>query len=70
VPPADRDALVAALLRITGDAPLRDRVVARGLELARDTTLDVQARRVALFMRSAGAPRGGNDQREHAYRHG
>jgi glycosyltransferase involved in cell wall biosynthesis len=67
VPPADRDALVAALLRITGDAQLRDRVVARGLELARDTTLDVQARRVAVFMRSAGVPPDGNDQREHAY---
>jgi hypothetical protein len=45
---------------------LRGRIVARGLELAREATLDVQARRVARFMMCAAddsASRG----REYAY---
>jgi glycosyltransferase involved in cell wall biosynthesis len=65
VPPADPDALVAALLRITDDAELRGRLVARGLELARDRTLDVQTGRVARFMMSAGDP--ASHRREHGY---
>jgi glycosyltransferase involved in cell wall biosynthesis len=64
VPPSDPEALVAALRRITDDPELRDRLVARGLESARDTTLDVQAERVARFMMRAGDP--ASSRRENA----
>jgi glycosyltransferase involved in cell wall biosynthesis len=50
VPPADREALVRAIRRIADDANLRERLVARGLELARDRTLEAQAGRVAEFL--------------------
>jgi glycosyltransferase involved in cell wall biosynthesis/membrane-associated phospholipid phosphatase len=65
VPPADLDALVAAVLRITDDRELRNRLVARGLDVARDSTLDVQAGRVARFMMATGDPAVG--RREYAY---
>jgi glycosyltransferase involved in cell wall biosynthesis len=51
VPPADVDALVSAVLRIVDDAELRERLVSRGLEVARESTLDAQAARVARFIR-------------------
>jgi glycosyltransferase involved in cell wall biosynthesis len=50
VPPGDVDALVAAIRRIVTDAHLRNRLVARGLELARNRTLEAQAERVARFI--------------------
>lgn len=51
VPPDDADALVAALLRVADDEALRERLVGRGLELARGRTLEVEASRVAAFLR-------------------
>ena len=51
VPPADRNALAEAILRLTDDAALRERLTARGLELARTRTLEAEAARVAAFMR-------------------
>jgi glycosyltransferase involved in cell wall biosynthesis len=50
VPPADVDALVAAVLRASGDGELRGRMAARGLELARAGTVDAQAPRIARFL--------------------
>jgi glycosyltransferase involved in cell wall biosynthesis len=50
VPPADGLALVSALLRIVDDPDGRDRLIKRGLELARGYTLDTQAARVARFI--------------------
>ncbi len=54
VAPEDVDALVAAVIELTDDAERRNRMVARGLELARARSLDVQAARVADFI--AGHP--------------
>ena len=51
VPPADRDALVEAVLRVSDDDELRRKLVERGLERARDRTLEAQATRVAAFLR-------------------
>ncbi|MEP6893315.1 MAG: glycosyltransferase, partial [Gaiellaceae bacterium] len=50
VPPSDLDALVAALIRVVEDAEGRERRLMRGLELAREGTLDAQAARVARFI--------------------
>ncbi len=50
VPPGDRDAMVGAILRLTDDPELRTRVAERGLEIARSTTLETQAGRVAAFI--------------------
>jgi glycosyltransferase involved in cell wall biosynthesis len=50
IPPQDPAALVAAVLRMTDDAELRTRMVGRGLELARERTLEAEADRVARFM--------------------
>ena len=59
VPPDDLDALVSAVLRLSDDATLRDGLVAKGLELAHDLTLEAQADRVVGFMaRSASPARG------------
>jgi glycosyltransferase involved in cell wall biosynthesis len=52
VPPADRDALVEAVRRLGADGDLRDRLVSRGLELARSATLEVETDRVARFLRA------------------
>ena len=52
VPPADLEALTAAIVRLSDDAELRARLVARGLELARERTLEVEAGRVATFLRN------------------
>ena len=51
VPPAERDALVDAVLRITDDDVLRRGLSERGREHARDRTLEAQATRVAAFLR-------------------
>jgi hypothetical protein len=51
VPPSDLDALVAAMLRLTDDPELGDRLVDPGLRLARDRTLEANASRVARFIR-------------------
>jgi glycosyltransferase involved in cell wall biosynthesis len=51
VRPADREALVEAVLRVTDDAGLRRRLAEHGLEHARDRTLEAQAARVAAFLR-------------------
>ena len=50
VPPADAEALAAAVLRLDDDADARDRLVRRGLELASQLTLEAQAESVASFM--------------------
>jgi glycosyltransferase involved in cell wall biosynthesis len=50
VQPSDRDALVAAVQRLTDDTELRGRLVARGIELAATATLDVQAERAVRFI--------------------
>jgi glycosyltransferase involved in cell wall biosynthesis len=55
VPPSDLEALVEALLRLSDDVELRERLVRRGLELARDGTLEAEAERVARFIRDPGA---------------
>lgn len=52
VPPADQDALVDAVLRVADDEGLRLGLVERGLEHARDRTLEAQAARVAAFLRT------------------
>jgi glycosyltransferase involved in cell wall biosynthesis len=51
VPPSDRGALVRAVLELTDDPGLRARLVARGLELARERTLEAEAARVAAFLK-------------------
>jgi glycosyltransferase involved in cell wall biosynthesis len=51
VPPSDLDALVAAILRLTEDAELRERMVERGLELVDGYTLESTSARVARFIR-------------------
>ena len=52
VAPRDRDALYQALCRVSDDQQLRDRLVARGLQLARDLVLEAEADRVAAFLAS------------------
>lgn len=53
VSPSDVEALVAAVLHLTDDTAHRERLVTRGLELARERTLEVEADRVASFLRRA-----------------
>jgi D-inositol-3-phosphate glycosyltransferase len=50
VPPADLEALVDAVLRISDDEALRRRLSEHGLELARTRTLEAEAGRVAAFL--------------------
>ena len=47
-------ALVDAIHRLENDEPLRSRLVARGLEVARGLTLEAEAERVGGFLRGAG----------------
>ena len=51
IPPSDLDALVTAILRLTEDAELRERLVERGLELVNGHTLESTSARVARFIR-------------------
>ena len=51
VPPDDRDAAVAELLRIAGDEDLRARLVEAGAALVRERTTEAETRRVAEFLR-------------------
>jgi glycosyltransferase involved in cell wall biosynthesis len=50
VPRNDLEAMVNTIDRIIGDPELRDRLVSRGLELARELTREAQAARVARFI--------------------
>lgn len=50
VPPEDLGAVVAAVERLAADARLRERLVAAGLELAREQSLEAEAGRVADFI--------------------
>jgi len=56
VPPADLDALVQAILLLTGDPGRRDRLSEGGLALARAATLEREAARVAAFLSDGQAP--------------
>jgi glycosyltransferase involved in cell wall biosynthesis len=53
VQPSDPEALAAAVLQLAGDSVLRSGLIARGLELARTRTLEVESARVAHFLRNA-----------------
>jgi glycosyltransferase involved in cell wall biosynthesis len=55
VPPSDLDALVHAIQRAAGDERLRARLIERGLELARTTTIEGEAERVASFLAGRAA---------------
>ena len=50
IPPGDADAAVEALVRLRGDAGLRERLVAAGVERARLRTIEAESRRVAEFI--------------------
>lgn len=50
VRPRDRDALVAAILRLADDEAIRERVVERGFAVARGAAKDLEAERVARFI--------------------
>jgi glycosyltransferase involved in cell wall biosynthesis len=51
VPPRDVDALVRGVLTIADDERLRGELVRRGLDVARARTLEIEAERVARFIR-------------------
>ena len=57
VPPRDREALVAAVRTAVEDAEGRETRVRRGLELARDRTLEAEAARAAEFLGPTSRPR-------------
>jgi glycosyltransferase involved in cell wall biosynthesis len=50
IPPGDARAGVRALERLAEDAPLRERLIRRGLELARERTIGAECARVAEFI--------------------
>jgi glycosyltransferase involved in cell wall biosynthesis len=56
VPSDDLEALVAATRQILDDAELRRRLVSRGLELARELTLEAQAEQVVRFIAAPALP--------------
>ena len=56
MPPDDLEALVAATRQILDDAELRRRLVMRGLELARELTLEAQAEQVVRFIAAPALP--------------
>lgn len=60
VPPSDLEALVGAIQHLAEDEELRERLVARGLELGRSLTLEAQAERVARFIRDEVPTRAAN----------
>jgi glycosyltransferase involved in cell wall biosynthesis len=51
VPPGDPDRAVAALVRIAGDPPLRERLVRAGNEYAQRHTAEAESARVVRFLR-------------------
>jgi glycosyltransferase involved in cell wall biosynthesis len=51
VAPDDLEALVSAIVRLADEPALRADLATRGLQLAADRTIDVQAERVARFIR-------------------
>jgi glycosyltransferase involved in cell wall biosynthesis len=53
VPPGDPGAAAAALRRLAADAPLRNAMIAAGLEIARAHTREAQCRRAVQFMEEA-----------------
>ena len=53
VPPRDPDAIVDALERIARDPTLRRRLVQRGLDAAREATMEVQLDRVVRFLQDS-----------------
>jgi glycosyltransferase involved in cell wall biosynthesis len=53
VPPRDADAIVAAVQRLVVDDKARERVIEKGLALARKHTLEREADRVAAFIADA-----------------
>jgi glycosyltransferase involved in cell wall biosynthesis len=55
VPPASLEALTEAVLLLSDDPTLRARLVADALRLARERTLEVEAARVAAFLRDPAA---------------
>jgi glycosyltransferase involved in cell wall biosynthesis len=56
VPPADVEAVVEAVRRLSGDETLREAMVTCGLHLARQLTLEHQAAQVARFIVDGAAP--------------
>jgi len=62
VPPSDLDALVAGILRVADERELRERLVRRGLELARGHTLERHTARIARFI--SGEPTAPQDLAE------
>ena len=56
VPPDDVDAVVEAVQRLCDDKPLREAMVTRGLDLARQLTLERQAAQVARFIADGSLP--------------
>ena len=64
IPAKNRTALVAAIQRLAGDAKLRERLVTRGLELARERTLEAQAELVAEFIQGDGSAASGANRRD------
>ena len=54
VPPGSPEAAADAVARVAADPALRERLVASGIELARTTTLEAGARRLAAFLGVAG----------------
>lgn len=53
VPPDDVDSLVGAVTRLVDDPALRERLVEKGLELARASTFEAESARVARFIATA-----------------
>ena len=53
VPPRDADAIVDALERLAREPELRRRLLLRGLDAAREATMEVQLDRVARFLRDS-----------------
>ena len=54
VPPADARAVAGAITELTRDAELRARLAKRALTVARELTIESQARRVAAFLEDQG----------------
>lgn len=57
VPPSSLEPLTEAVLRLSDDEELRAELVRRGLELARERTLEAEAARVAAFLRDSARSR-------------